>query len=133
KLLLAQACAEHGLDPRTVHELLDGAVASTSEERDWSRACVDELIDHIVERHHGYLRGELPRALVLAHKVARVHGARDSRLGAAEVLLTRIADELRHHIAHEEGEVFPVLRAASAHRPETVDDALDLAADVGAL
>lgn len=74
-LTLEDACAAEGLDLHTVLVLLEREMqAPAAKDTDWSSASVDELIDHIVNDHHGYLRSELPRLSELSAKVRSAHG-----------------------------------------------------------
>lgn len=129
---LTQACADHGLDLVVVRDLLEQATNAPQDEPDWSEASIEELVDDIVTRHHGLLRSELPRLSVLAHKVAKAHGARDASLVEAEQVVTRFIDELRAHTIDEEERVFPAcLEAARGELDE--EDATDLADALGRL
>lgn len=74
------ACAEEGPDAKTVLRMLEAEVdpdaidTAPDDAPDWATASLGELMDHIVETHHTYLRRELPRLDELAEKVAHVHG-----------------------------------------------------------
>src|SRR5687767_3110687 len=74
---LADVCRAKGYDPETVQQELDDAMsASTSAARDWTKAPLRELIDHIVNTHHSYLKRELPAISVRLEKVYRVYNER---------------------------------------------------------
>ncbi len=72
---LARACEKRGLDPRMVLEAIEreDAKSLVVEQRDWSRAPLTELADHIESEHHGYLRKELPRLSSLIERLADAH------------------------------------------------------------
>lgn len=129
---LADACIEHGLDLAVVRDLLEQATATPSDERDWTQATVAELVEDIVTRHHGLLRTELPRLTVLAHKVARAHGAKHRPLIEAEAVVVQLGDELRAHTADEEDRIFPACLEAGSPTLD-VEDATKLAEDLGKL
>ena len=75
KISLEHACATKGLEPAAVAVALEAIdLDDDADEQDWSTAPLSELCDHIVDRHHAYLREELPRLSALVEKVAQAHG-----------------------------------------------------------
>ena len=72
-----------------------------------------ELVGHIEELHHGYLRRELPRLTALAAAVAAGH-AGDERFGELRDAITGLAGELEAHLLHEEEALFPMARNLGA-------------------
>ncbi len=79
-----------------------------AEERDsWSDADSQALIGHIVNKHHAYLREQLPELHKSVIKVSRVHGEHDPHLLEVEQLYGQLRSELLEHTAKEEAEVFP--------------------------
>jgi len=114
---LAQACAEKGLAVETVLAALAGATnAPEAAERDFSQATPTELIRHIVQTHHAYVRSELPRLLPLAAKVASKHGPNHSEYIQVERQLRQLGDELLVHLQKEEIILFPYIEALDKHR-----------------
>lgn len=113
KRTLVDASATAGISvEQLVRELESQPVGS--QDRDWRKATVAELIDHILVEHHDWLRANLPRISVLAEKVVRVHG------GHAPVVV-RIADvhsalrqEMEPHLEKEERMLFPAARHLEA-------------------
>jgi regulator of cell morphogenesis and NO signaling len=71
---------------------------------------LDALADHIVERHHGYVREALPIALGHIVKVARVHGDRHPETRKIAALFERVAADLTSHMVKEERMLFPLIR-----------------------
>lgn len=121
---LATACAERGLDVREVLAALD--VEPAGAEVDWTTATVADLVAHIVDEHHAYLREELPLLRLLVDKVARAHGGRHPELGDVRSTFAAVADELEHHLGEEEQDVFPTCIALEAGTP-----AAELAGPIG--
>ncbi len=72
-----------------------------------------ELVAHIEDVHHGYLRRELPRLTALAAAVAAGH-APDARCGELRDEVTDLAGELEAHLRHEEEALFPMARNLGA-------------------
>jgi regulator of cell morphogenesis and NO signaling len=115
KRSLKEACEKKGVAPGTILEALariDG-VRPAAPGVDVTHMSLDELCDHIVERHHDYLRRELPRLQAMADKVAKVHGDRDARLEGVATTLRALAEELTLHTLKEERMLFPVIRELS--------------------
>lgn len=114
---LAEACAQKGIDPATLlSELADAANAEQPAAMDFSQATSTELIRHIVATHHAYIRGELPRLLPMAKRVAAKHGPNHPEFIEIERQLGQLADELTFHLTKEERILFPYIEALDAHR-----------------
>lgn len=110
------AAKERGVDLTQLLQQLESAIASrrgdaSSAVRDLPTAA---LIDHIVDRHHGYLRRALPFVRPLAAKVARVHGDHNPQLRALDAAVGELSDALLPHLDDEEATLFPALRAAGS-------------------
>lgn len=107
---LAAACEEMRLSPAIVLEEVEQA-APESEATDWTTASLAELADHIVARHHSYLRTELPALSGRLAKVATVHGARyGETLGPLRDTFEGLHDELISHMFKEEVVLFPWIK-----------------------
>src|SRR5690606_37196860 len=68
-----------------------------------------ELVAHIIEKHHAYLRKTLPLVSSLAAKVAGVHGAFDPALHRLAHAVNDLVEGLNSHINEEEELLFPLL------------------------
>ena len=119
---LEQACLSRGLSPDAIVAEIEAAVSQAPEPaRDWTRATVSELIDHILEKHHEYLRAELP---ALEHRLKRTREAHPSHAALLEELertYFALQEELYGHLHKEEMILFPTLRgleeAVNQQRP----------------
>lgn len=129
KIPLAQAAEENGLDIDKLREELSEATKTASDERDWTAASIDELVDNIMSSHHEYVRSELPRITMLATKVAKAHGAKYGEVVEAEKVVLKLAEDLLKHTDNEEDEVFPRCRKA-AHGELSGTAPADLAQDL---
>lgn len=108
---LNEVCGEKGLDLAIVESDLSEALSARSiDERDWNSAPLNELVDHIVTRHHGYLRRECPGIAARLEKVYRVYNQRygSALIGLPEVF-AELCDELNQHMMKEEQILFPVI------------------------
>lgn len=116
KLDLATAAHSAGLSLEQLETILNEAQsrieAQAAGERDWLKAPLHELIDHIEGRHHAYMRSALPRTEGLIRDVMRAHGA---LYGAMLTKLNRVFAGLRYeiesHLDKEEQVLFPYIRA----------------------
>lgn len=109
---LADACRATGASPDAVVDaLMESRQAQQSSiETDWSTASLGELIDHIVTKHHAFLRTELPRLSQMGEKVARVHGDRFTWLPECHRTLEDLRAELEQHMMKEERVLFPIIK-----------------------
>lgn len=109
---LGEACRKSGLDLDRILEALVCADVkhSKSDNEDFGTMPLDQLVDHIVARHHAFLRRELPRLNQLARKVATVHGEKEPHLMQVAETLQVLTQELECHMKKEETILFPVIR-----------------------
>ncbi|MFN7923835.1 MAG: iron-sulfur cluster repair di-iron protein [Bryobacteraceae bacterium] len=108
-----EACREKRLDPGNVLREVELAIAKEAaapQDTDWNTAPFEKLIDHIVTRHHSYLREELPRLASWIAAVRRAHGQRDGVvLEQLDMVFAAMKDELDQHIRKEEVILFPAI------------------------
>jgi len=76
---------------------------------DFSQAPLHELASHIVSRHHGYVKQEIPRLQKLLAKVVSVHGRNHTELIAIQKVFTALGAELTSHMMKEEMVLFPYI------------------------
>jgi regulator of cell morphogenesis and NO signaling len=109
---LANACRERGLSVEEVRRALEASVASPAEsdEADWARESLQSLVDHIVARHHSYLREQLPRIGALLEKVIAKHADKHPSLVELRGVYAGLCNELAHHMMKEEQVLFPYIR-----------------------
>lgn len=111
-----RAARERGIDLGILLGQLEQAI---SERRGEAPLAIRELstpalIDHIVDKHHAYLRKALPFLRPLAAKVARVHGTHNPKLRRLDEAVGELSESLIAHIDEEESRLFPALRSAGA-------------------
>ncbi|MCA9612086.1 MAG: iron-sulfur cluster repair di-iron protein [Myxococcales bacterium] len=114
---LAEACERAGTDPRVVVAALSEPARNPHTTTDWRSAPVDELVRHILDVHHVYTWGELPRLKALMTKVARVHGDRHPELRQLEPVVVGLLDELDTHLTKEERILFPYVLSLCGAAP----------------
>jgi regulator of cell morphogenesis and NO signaling len=115
---LSEVCAERSLD---IADVMDEIAASDRRagDEDFDRVeclamAAGELVDHIVEIHHTYLRRELPRLSALMEKVTAAHGARHPELAGLCDTFNDLREELESHMIKEERVLFPLIKQLEA-------------------
>ena len=106
---LSDACASAGIDTERLLHLV--AEASHDSEPpvsgEWVEKPLRDLIAHVVEIHHGYVRRETPRIDTLLSKVTAKHGPAHPEVIRIESLFRAIGQELSTHMLKEEQVLFP--------------------------
>ncbi|USZ67432.1 iron-sulfur cluster repair di-iron protein [Halorussus salilacus] len=117
---LERACEESDLQLESVLERLEDARSADPAET--TPESLSALVDDVVETHHDYLRDELPSLERVVRKVARVHGDGHPELREIESEFLDLREEVTHHIADEEENVFPELVALDGAESLAPDD-----------
>ena len=110
---LAEVCEKKGLafdDLKTQLEGADGT-ASAEDLSDPNAMALGDLIDDILQKHHHYLRQELPRLGNMLAKVAKVHGENAPYMQDVDRVFGNFRAELDSHMMKEECILFPAIRA----------------------
>lgn len=111
---LAEVCLARGLDADAVQRQLDEAIKAPPESaRDWPAEPLGDLIGHIVNTHHAYLKRELPAIGTRVAKVYRVYNQRygPTLQGLPEVF-SALRAEMEMHMQKEEMVLFPSIIAS---------------------
>ena len=111
KRSLSEACAQADVAIDCVLEQLAQVARDSqpSQSEEWKERPVRDLIAHIVEKHHRFVRQETPRVDSLLAKVAAKHGPTHPEILQIELLFTAIGQELATHMLKEEHVLFPYL------------------------
>jgi regulator of cell morphogenesis and NO signaling len=112
---LADAASDRGLDGGEIVRELNEAYAEMVNKQvidpsEWKNAPIGELIDHITNRHHVYLRKELPLLSEFVTKIYRVHGEGHQELALLYRAFHQLKLELEQHLVAEEETLFPLLK-----------------------
>lgn len=112
KNTLDEACREKGLDSNVFLSTLENSVLKSEGESvvDAAGMSLTELVDHIEQTHHAYLRSEFPHLDKLTAKVESVHGGRNPRIHQIREMLLALTAELSSHMMKEERILFPMVR-----------------------
>jgi regulator of cell morphogenesis and NO signaling len=109
---LQEACDRAKVPVARVLELLADVKPEpvSPEEKQWADASFLDLTEHIVARHHNYVRQEAPRLEMLLGKVVSKHGAAHPELSSIQELFSALSQELFAHMLKEEQVLFPFLQ-----------------------
>ena len=107
---LEEACVARNVSPADVMAAIEAASNAAPEPAvNWQNASFEDLIAHINDTHHVYLRRELPRLKELASKVIAKHGTKHPEVAVAGSILAQLSDELLDHLMKEEVVLFPYI------------------------
>lgn len=108
RIPLAEACEQAHVPVEKVLSLLDQAeLPMAAPARDFSLLALPELINHIVDTHHTFVRQELTRLAPLMAKVVNRHGPLHPQLLELSSILSALTQELSAHLLKEEQILFP--------------------------
>ncbi|UOF91650.1 iron-sulfur cluster repair di-iron protein [Fodinisporobacter ferrooxydans] len=97
-----------------------GDMKEQSKQADWRKEPSALLIDHIVNKHHGYLQREMPLLSEFTTKILRVHGAGHPELASLHRLFHQVKMELDQHLIREEQVLFPLIKEYEQNPSEDV-------------
>jgi len=111
---LREGCERKGVPLATVLEQLE--LESQEIPADLNNPAelpLHDLIDHIIENHHAFLRCEFPRLRAMSERVANVHGGHTPSLVEVFDVYCGLEAELNSHMMKEERILFPAVSAIS--------------------
>jgi regulator of cell morphogenesis and NO signaling len=120
---LGEACADAKISiEQALSRLQHGFSASgATQDRDWKCQPLVDLIAHISDTHHVFIRKECPRLERLASKVLSAHGKNHPELLQVQATFGALASELSLHLTREEQVLFPYIvlmeKAVAAKEP----------------
>jgi len=111
KRALAEACERANVPYQKLIEQLNGldTNAVSPEEQPWVNSPLAELTQHIINRHHRYVREETPRMELLLRKVVNRHGEAHPEVKVIQETFVALSQELSAHMLKEERILFPFL------------------------
>ena len=110
--LFDEACRKAGAQPDVVNQKLDLIVDASSQTAGgtFAEMPLNDLIDHILDKHHVYTRQEMAHLTPLMAKVATRHGDHYGYLLELKDLFAAVCDDLEPHMLKEEMVLFPYIR-----------------------
>lgn len=110
KRTLYSACEEKGIEPQGIVDQLDASMRSALPIADFNALSLSNLVDHILDTHHAFVKRELPELLGYVRKVASKHGERHPELYPIFDALFELAEEMDLHMKKEENILFPRIK-----------------------
>lgn len=105
-----KACEKNGVDYNLLASDLLKIQNVNSQETNYNKLPLDELIDHIKEKHHNYVEANIGLLIQYSAKVAKVHGGNNPELIKVYELFDKVAGELAAHLKKEELILFPFIK-----------------------
>jgi regulator of cell morphogenesis and NO signaling len=110
KRSLEQACSEQHISPEELIEELEGLNNNKEETTAFEQMSMTQLIDHILLKHHTYVKTEGPQIMFYLQKVAGKHGDRHPELIRIFELFSEVKQEMDFHMQKEELILFPRIK-----------------------
>ncbi len=109
------ALEEKGIDEEVVVNKLNKSYEEfknrINEDVDWTTAPMADLIDYVVDKHHTFMREEMPVTEKLLTKILRVHYADNGEtLSKLHKLFGTLKAEIEEHLIKEEEVLFPLIK-----------------------
>ena len=114
---LGKAAEAAGQAWTTVEAVLTEVLAGRSKQTvtDWNTVSLTILADHILEKHHTFMKEQLPRLDGLLAKVQRAHRAQHGdMLSELRRVYDSLRSELEAHLMKEEQILFPAIKGIDA-------------------
>lgn len=113
EVMLGQLCWTFGFNPAILLMMLESANVPEEpapiDPAPYQAMPIGELVEHIEQTHHRWLREHMPRLAALAESVAAEHPG-DERLADLRDEVQSVTAELDTHLRHEEESLFPMVR-----------------------
>jgi regulator of cell morphogenesis and NO signaling len=89
--------------------------------KSWSSS---QLVDYILEKHHGYIAETTPLILRYLDKLCKVHGEKHPELFEVNRLFSESAEELAQHMKKEELFLFPWIKGMDSTSDDSAKNIL---------
>lgn len=107
-----EACQEKGIDPESILSELKLILADAEiEEKTYNDLSLTELVNHIVSKHHAYVKRVMPVIVAHVEKISHVHGTNHPELNDVEKIFKKIYGDFTAHLQKEEMVLFPYITA----------------------
>ncbi|MBL0359173.1 MAG: iron-sulfur cluster repair di-iron protein [Chitinophagaceae bacterium] len=113
KRTLTQACTEKGLSVEEVLKELESTTESNATVQ-FAELNAEQLIQHILLRHHFYVKQSMPTIQEHLTKVANKHGDRFPYMNEVLNIFIQLRNELSLHLQKEETILFPRIKEVAA-------------------
>jgi regulator of cell morphogenesis and NO signaling len=106
---LEDACNERNINAGNLLGEISSVLTGTdsgSPAEEWDTA---ELVNHILNKHHAYVKNIIPVILAHSQKVSEVHGKNHGEVTEIAQIFLRVQEELSSHMFKEERMLFPFI------------------------
>lgn len=108
---LLEACNQNEVEMDIVlNELNRVSVKKNSVSKKINKMSIDELINHIIEVHHNYLKKIMPEVRKHIDKIILVHGENHTELFKIAELFASLESDILAHLDKEENVIYPYIR-----------------------
>jgi len=109
---VGEACASAGVEVANLERMLEEAGKTEGRgggSLDFRSANLNDLVTHILDKHHVYTKEEMARLEALIEKVIGAHGENHPELRQIGGVFQKLCAELRPHMFKEEQILFPYI------------------------
>ncbi|CAN5397205.1 iron-sulfur cluster repair di-iron protein [soil metagenome] len=113
KLTLKEACKDDQVKFKTVEHALHRMIENEWTNKDvvhFENSDLSDLIDHIVSKHHHYVKESMPLIFSHLEKVSTKHGDRHPELHQIYQLFAELKMDMEQHMFKEENILFPRIK-----------------------
>lgn len=109
KQSLAEACAKKSIDSKKIIAQLEEAIKIPALVPKFDEMPLGELIQYIKEKHHSYIREQIPMLTKFLDKIEQVHGDKHPEIEMINAHFKASVKNLSQHMEQEETELFPLI------------------------
>jgi len=117
KRSLASACADKNIDMGEIVNELNNLSDGSKEEKSFESMTMAELIQHILDKHHFYVKQYGPTIIEHLERVVLKHGDRYPWMKEVAVKFKLLFDDLVTHMQREEIVLFPRIKKVESSSP----------------
>lgn len=111
---LEEVCRQNGLEAAEILTEIQNEILPQSNEKQWDKEPLNDLIDHILTVYHRPLDEEIPRLEFMVHKVYDVHGDKNPKMfSELRQVYLNLKNELSAHMMKEEQILFPMIKSGN--------------------
>lgn len=115
---LEEACEKKSVDLQEILLQLEKAIQIPISGPKFDEMPLDELIQYIQEKHHAYIREQIPMLSKLLNKIEKVHGAKHPEIEIINAHFKESVLNLDQHLEREETELFPLIKSLENQKRE---------------
>ena len=118
KRLLQQACDEIKLPVDQMIFELENVTTDSKVTTDFHKMTLTQLVDHIVQTHHDYVKKEMPLIYSYLQKIVSKHGERHPEMLKVFNAFAELKDDMTEHMEKEETILFPRIKMIEQYSHE---------------